>query len=126
MSTGCGSSRDPNLPLTAPAGGQVTYNGSPVDQGTVTFHPVGKGNPGVGLIDEDGHFEISTYEPGDGAVVGKHAVTIDIPPTLGGMPAGKVQSVPKKYTSPDTTPLTVEITEDGDQSLELVVKDSAT
>lgn len=121
--SGCGPSRDPNLPPTAYVSGQVTYNGKPVDQGTVTFHPIGVGNPGVGLLDENGKFELSTYTPGDGAVVGQHSVTIDIPPPLDGTSGEGAFSVPDPYTDPATTPLKVAVSEDGESGVQLVLED---
>lgn len=123
LATGCGPARDPNLPPTAPAGGTVMYNGKPIDHGAITLHPLGKGNPAVGAIDENGNFELSTYTRGDGAVLGQHKVTVDIPPPLDGMHAGAVLKVPKAYTTPETSPITVEITADGKNRLELVVED---
>lgn len=123
MFTGCGPSRDPNLPPTAPAGGTVTYNGKPIDHGAITLHPLGEGNPAVGAIDANGNFELSTYARGDGAVLGQHKVTVDIPPPLDGMHAGEVLKVPKAYTAPETSPITVEITADGENRLQLVVED---
>ncbi|WP_164103681.1 hypothetical protein [Candidatus Laterigemmans baculatus] len=123
FTSGCGPSRDPNLPPTAYVSGQVTYNGQPVNQGTVTFHPDGVGNPGVGLLDEQGQFELSTYAPGDGAVVGSHSVTIDIPPPLDGTSPEDAYSVPKPYTDPETTPLKVSVSEDGETEVQLVLED---
>lgn len=123
VAVGCGPGRDPNLPPTAPAGGQVIYNGKPIDHGAVTLHPVGEGNPAVGALDENGKFTLSTYTRGDGAVLGSHKVTVDIPPPLDGIAAGEVLSVPKDYTEPETSPLSVEITADGANQLQLVVED---
>lgn len=120
---GCGPRRDPNLPPTAAASGQVMYNGKPIDHGAVTLHPVGEGNPAVGAIDENGKFTLSTYTRGDGAVIGSHKVTIDIPPPLDGIAAGEVLSVPRAYTDPATSPLSVEITAKGRNELQLVVED---
>lgn len=122
VTCGC-SGRDPNLPPTAPVSGQVTYNGQPVNQGTITFHPVGEGNPGVSLLDENGYFELSTYEAGDGAVVGQHAVTIDIPPPLDGTSPEDQYSVPDRYTDPASTPLKVEVSEDGEDMMQLTLED---
>jgi len=123
VASGCGPSRDPNLPPTAAAGGNVTYNGKPIDHGAITLHPLGEGNPAVGAIDEKGNFELSTYALGDGAVLGQHKVTVDIPPPLDGMHAGEVLKVPKAYTTPEASPITVEITADGENRLQLVVED---
>jgi hypothetical protein len=123
LACGCGPARDPNLPPTAPASGQVMYKGKPIDHGAVTLHPVGEGNPAVGAIDENGKFTLSTYARGDGAVLGQHKVTVDIPPPLDGIAAGEVLSVPRAYTKAETSPLSVEITADGKNYLELVVED---
>jgi len=123
LAVGCGPKRDPNLPPTAPASGQVMYNGKPIDHGAVTLHPVGEGNPAVGALDENGKFTLSTYSRGDGAVLGPHKVTIDIPPPLDGIAAGEVLRVPRAYTDPATSPLSVEITADGRNDLQLVVED---
>jgi hypothetical protein len=76
---GCGSSEDFTV---APVKGKVLCQGKPVAEGLVQFAPVGTestssnkaarpGKSGAGMINPDGTFEISTYEMGDGAVVGK-------------------------------------------------------
>lgn len=119
---GCGPSRDPNLPPTAPVSGQVMYDGKPLAEGTVTFHPQGAGNPAVGLLDENGEFSLSTYTVDDGAVVGEHSVTIDIPPPLDGSDPADHFSVPDRYTDPETTPLKVTVPEERVQDLELVIE----
>jgi len=123
VTSGCGASRDPNLPPTAPASGKVTYKGRPVDGGTVRLHPVGKGNPAAGLLDANGAFELSTYSRGDGAVIGSHKVTIDIPPAVDGVSSPNPLPIPKAYTDRETTPLTVEVTEEGPNVLEIVLED---
>jgi hypothetical protein len=76
---GCGSSEDFSV---APVKGKVICSGKPVAEGIVQFAPVSAeapsgnkaarpGKSGAGQINPDGTFEISTYELGDGAVVGK-------------------------------------------------------
>lgn len=111
---GCGSKEV--LPETAPVSGTVTLNGKPLKNGTVTFHPEeGKGNPGYGEIREDGTFDLTTYELRDGAVLGRHKVTIEVfeaapggPPPLPGTES-KISTVPRKYASPETSPLRFEV-----------------
>ena len=120
---GCGPARDKNLPPTAPASGTVMYNGEPVRGGTVTFHPKGIGNPGVGWLDESGRFAVATYYDNDGAVVGEHAVTIDMPPPLDGVDPKDVFKVPAPYTDPESTPLIVEVPEKGVKDFEFVLED---
>ncbi|EMI18797.1 hypothetical protein RMSM_04272 [Rhodopirellula maiorica SM1] len=61
----------------------VKCNGNAVGGGTVYFQPkqTGKsavvGKIGLGVIDAQGQFTISTYGNGDGAVVGTHIVKVD-------------------------------------------------
>jgi len=67
----------------APVRGQVTIDGDPVTGIKVMFAPVAKGDsiesgkPAFGLVDDEGRFVLSTYGDEDGAVVGKHWVTLN-------------------------------------------------
>lgn len=82
---GCGGGDDF---ATAPVSGTVTMNGQPVTGGTITFVPLGEGEaevtgkPASGAIQKDGSFTLSTYEEGDGAVIGKHRVMYAPPPPV--------------------------------------------
>ena len=67
-----GCERGPN---TVPVSGKVSYNGTPLEFGSVMFQPP-SGQPALGEIQSDGTFSLSTYRPGDGAVVGRHKVRI--------------------------------------------------
>jgi hypothetical protein len=69
---GCGSGR----PETAPVHGRITYGSKPVESGTIYFWPE-KGVQARGQIGPDGVYTLNTYEQGDGAVLGKHTVTIE-------------------------------------------------
>ncbi len=66
----------------APAAGRVTLDGKPLTGAKVMFAPTAGGDsykvgkPAFGMLDEQGAFELSTYRPGDGAVVGDHWVTL--------------------------------------------------
>lgn len=74
VAIGCGS----DLPATAPVRGTVLLDGEPLtrfDNAAVLLTPRG-GRMASGVIDEDGAFELSTYEPGDGAPVGPADVTV--------------------------------------------------
>ncbi|NLF71860.1 MAG: hypothetical protein GX575_22755 [Candidatus Anammoximicrobium sp.] len=63
-----------------PAKGKVVCGSGPVTAGTVTFVPLGEpgkdtdGRPAIGAVGPDGTFVLTTYEDGDGAIVGKHRV----------------------------------------------------
>jgi hypothetical protein len=62
--------------------GTVTLDGKPITGGKVMFAPIAQGQnakagkPGFGAIGTDGSFVISTYGVEDGAVVGKHWVSV--------------------------------------------------
>ena len=90
--SGCGGSSQ-NM-LTAAVSGTVTVNGQPVTGGGILFSPIvtGKklsGKPSAGPIQPDGTFSLTTYEAGDGAVIGMHQVVFSPPPaTVPDAPAG--------------------------------------
>ena len=68
----CGPSR----PQTAPVTGKVTFRGNPLPEGTITFYPE-IGRSATGRIGPDGTYVLTTFDEGDGALVGKHTVTIE-------------------------------------------------
>lgn len=72
MIFGCGPSR----PETAPVTGKVTFQGKPVPEGTIVFYPE-KGRSATGRIQPDGTYVLTAFEDGDGALTGKHVVTIE-------------------------------------------------
>jgi hypothetical protein len=69
---GCGR----RLPPVAAVSGSVTIDGRPVSGGIVMFHP-GRGRSAVGTTDAAGRYTLTTFRPGDGAILGRHTVTID-------------------------------------------------
>jgi hypothetical protein len=79
LSAGCGGEKLGRVK------GQVTCQGKPFYPATVTFSPVTEkegaleaGKPAWGVTDESGHFVLTTTRQGDGALVGKHRVTINV------------------------------------------------
>ncbi|MBI3469435.1 MAG: hypothetical protein HY000_41060 [Planctomycetes bacterium] len=126
---GCGEKS--NTPETAPVTGTVTYKGKPVIGGTVTFIPEqGPGNPGIGDIQSDGTYSLTTYDRDDGAVLGKHKVTVEVFPgqagsvadALPGMESKLPSPIPKKYRTPSTSPLEFEVKQ-GDNVADLNLED---
>jgi len=124
---GCGSGLD-----LAPVTGRVTMNGQPVTQGEITFLPE-NGPPAIGSIAPDGTYRLATLQE-DGALVGRHKVTIMSTKVSGGSMApatfeqelewakkgvqssGKVLIpgdvtwlVPEKYSRQQTTDLTAQV-----------------
>lgn len=69
---GCG----PGRPELAPVEGVVRFAGKPVEQGVVTFYPAA-GRPATGSLGPGGRYRLTTYESGDGALVGAHKVVIE-------------------------------------------------
>lgn len=69
---------------TTPVSGVVTCDGQPVANATINFTPVGgedraegrRGRVALGMTDKDGRFTLTTYKNYDGAIVGRHTVTI--------------------------------------------------
>jgi hypothetical protein len=76
---GCGNQ---SLYEVAVVHGTVTLDGKPLTGGKVMFAPIAEGQnakagkPGFGALGPDGSFVISTYGVEDGAVVGKHWVSV--------------------------------------------------
>lgn len=75
---GCGGGSPHSM---ASAGGVVRLDGKPVPGVVVTLHPQMKdsaegGKSATGITDENGKFQLSTYEINDGAIIGTHQVAI--------------------------------------------------
>lgn len=105
---GCG----PKQFSTAPVEGRVLYNGRPLDHGTVMLQP-DVGPLAKGQIQADGSFRLSSYRENDGALVGKHCVTVicrDKPDkALGGEAAPGKLLIPERYINTATSGIEVTI-----------------
>jgi hypothetical protein len=105
-----GCKRNPRVVLVK---GKVLYNGEPLPFGSVMFQP-DKGQPAVGDLAADGTFTLSSYGPNDGAVPGKHSVSISCyeghrpGKASGGDSLGKLL-IPLKYTRFGSSGLTAEV-----------------
>ncbi|MGL6193766.1 MAG: hypothetical protein ACRC2T_02980 [Thermoguttaceae bacterium] len=71
MCSGCGGGRPP----VAKVEGTVTYKGAPIPNGSITFEVEG-GRAGTGKIVDGNIVDVSTFEPNDGAPVGKVNIAI--------------------------------------------------
>jgi hypothetical protein len=58
------------------ATGVVIYNDKPVPNVSVIFSPKSGGRTATGSTNEEGRFELTTFEAGDGAILGEHTVTL--------------------------------------------------
>lgn len=136
---GCGPAGGKRPPL-GKVHGTITYNGKPVPRGTVTFTPVAgaKGNPSgmpaIGQIQSDGSYELTTFDTGDGAVLGQHSVTItsqtEAPEPMKTMPPPDEaikyvkanRLLPEKYSDPKETPLKYTV-DAGENTIDIPLKD---
>jgi hypothetical protein len=103
--TGCGGQ-------TVPIDGRVKFkDGSDISvlQGhKVNMQPEGGGARSYGTIEADGTFKISTFGNNDGAVPGKHQVTVTPPQPEPDKPPPK-PVIPPKYSTFETSGLAVEV-----------------
>jgi hypothetical protein len=67
----------------APVKGRITCNGKPVHDAAVIFSPLPRaegdresGKAAQAGTDADGRYVLSTFKPGDGALVGSHKVSV--------------------------------------------------
>lgn len=111
----------------------VLYRGQPLAEVVVTFTPE-LGRPAVGTTDAAGRFALSTYRRGDGAVPGRHQVTVnpwlrEPPPMLGASEkaaeAALLKSLPypEKYCSLASSDLTADVRLHGTNDVVLELKD---
>lgn len=121
--SGCGSGNPP----VAKASGRVTCGGQPVTSGRILFTPIPKsekdnlpGKAATGEIDSDGTFELSTYGENDGAIIGKHLVTIIPTDQMAQEKPGDREQAPPKwpYPCPLNQPIEQEIVA-GENELEI-------
>ncbi len=109
---GCGDGR----PTRVPASGTVTLAGEPVAEAQVMFMPAGD-RMATGTTDADGRFELSTFEPGDGVVIGQHkvAITKRLPDPNNDSPYPQFYDVlPPRYSNAADSGLVAEVTADGE------------
>ncbi len=102
------------LPPVVPAKGTVMIGTNPLSSGQVLTEPVdGRSSGSLGIIDVNGQFTLKTDIQGsfvDGAYVGEHKVFLTAPRPAERLGVGIPPSlVAAKYTSIDTTPLTVKV-----------------
>jgi len=70
LATGCNS-----RPTCVPVSGKVLVDGEPLKYGGILFVPYG-GRRSSGILDENGCFKLTCFEPNDGAMLGIHQIQI--------------------------------------------------
>jgi hypothetical protein len=103
---GCGGGNK-----TGHVSGTVTFNGAPLAEGSIVFHPL-KGRPARGEIQNGEIVEVTTLEPGDGAPLGDVKIAIQASKPDPNDPSGmkRISLIPDKYGNSDTSGLTATIT----------------
>ncbi len=121
---GCGSGN----PKTYPVSGKITYRGEPVTRGTVVFYPE-EGRSAMSDIGTDGSYRLTTFKDGDGALAGRHAVTVTAIAESASGPASMEEEmqqgmlgreeggvrwlVPERYSRRETSELMAEVPAEG-------------
>jgi hypothetical protein len=109
---GCGGSDGGGARL-APARGRVIFKGEGVSAANIYFMPdADKGNNGAmasAILQEDGSFDMETYPKGKGVAPGAYKVTLDL--------GRRRDKELDRFRRVETTPLKVEVSEEGDTNL---------
>ena len=106
-------------PNTYKVRGQVLWDGKPEAEVFVTFESRSHNLTAVGITDASGRFALKTFNEGDGAVAGDHAVRLEKtvmvrPPNASPeTPSSQVSVSPKKYANTATSGLTATVVEKG-------------
>ena len=109
---GCSDGR----PVRVKVSGQVQIDGKPLTHGFVQVLP-NNDRAASGKIGTDGRFTLTTYEPNDGCVPGKHRACVVAVEPLG---ATKQRwHAPKRYANPESAGLEVDVPKETDA---LVIK----
>jgi hypothetical protein len=116
---GCGGRSIP----TTKVEGTITYNGQPIKQGTIAFHPLNvfEGSPrriATGKISSEGTYCLSTFVKDDGVIPGEYKITIvsrEAAKTFDSSDeevAALRSFIPIVYANPDQSPLKETISSD--------------
>lgn len=134
---GCAQNKHPELRQVS---GTVTYNGEPLGDAIVAFYNENSSRLASGHTDLKGEFVLTSFEFNDGAIPGEHKVVVtkadmsedeEVPElsmdeSLEARPVRQNDVrllVPKKYTTPGTTPLVVSVSEDGPNDVTINLED---
>ena len=82
LAAGCGKSKLHKVE------GVVTLNGAPLPGATVQFVPVEGGRGANALTGDDGSFQLTTFNTGDGAKAGEYKVTVTVSPSASDRQSG--------------------------------------
>ncbi len=124
---GCGAEQEPR-PALQPAQGKLLINGEPAPGAMLVLSPAdgktlnARGSRPRANVGEDGTFQVTTYQSGDGAPAGEYLVGIlwfDNPDS-----SHPWDQLGNKYANPETTGIRISIQE-GENQLEPIAIDNA-
>lgn len=97
-----------------PVNGKILLDGQPFTKGGIATVPTA-GRGASAHIQPDGTFQLSTFGTNDGALLGTHKVAVAAYEGGTAGPEGDHGRllIPQRYTSPESSGLTIEVTEDG-------------
>lgn len=138
---GCSAKHyEENRPAVVPVHGLVLFNGKPLEGARVTFmNPKANEISAYALTDAEGKFTLTTFTEGDGAVPGPQKISVSkvkepghtgnksAPPVFRrGVAAPQARwLIPPMYGNPETSGLTAEVKETGDNDIMLELKGPA-
>lgn len=115
-----------------PVTGEVRFRGEIAPEATLRFHPVATANAGptvTAVADSEGKFQVFTFGTDGktlGAPIGQYKVTVSWQGVTQGLTEEKQEElkelVARKYHTPQTTPLTVEVVA-GENQLDAIAVD---
>jgi hypothetical protein len=97
LAVGCDS-----RPKCVPVSGKVLIDGETLKYGAVVFVPEG-GRQSSGIIGADGRFQLTCFQPGDGALIGTHRVQVLASESINNSTMKWL--APKKYADAQTSGL---------------------
>lgn len=125
-SSGCGGRPSDHWtrsrPATLPVTGLVRFDGKPIEGATVIFFAESRNIAATASTGPDGRFSLRTFDPDDGAVEGRHAVTIDkstevleLPtdPEAPPPPPKITRHLPERYADRERSGLSAEVSGSG-------------
>lgn len=122
-----GCSGETGIPCAA-VHGRVLQNGQPLSEAMVVFHPLDAAANNaprpMAYTNPQGEFALTTVKQGDGAPVGKYAITVELREQR---PVGEEtvrdgrNLLPPKYAKPETSPLSFDVVEGTNEVPSIVI-----
>lgn len=105
-------------PVCYPVQGTVLLDCKPLAEAMIVLHPVGREMEGkqkpLGYSDQSGHFELTTWQSGDGAPPGVYSITVELR-ALRRVGEEMIRDgrnlIPDRYAKPQASQFRCEITE---------------